>query len=150
MRYRVPFYSVGKALYAALAEIDGTKWFQASTTPDEVKAQFKGRNEYLYGIIGSIAANVDDNKDVAIWRVPVQLELYSSYKGNKVLAQEIEAVVNYFSDAEKTIMAEKLAADGFSLISLEINDMSINSPIDSDEGSWTMGGMQLVICIGQV
>ena len=140
--YKVPFVAITKALYAALQDKKcdvGLDWFDSSVPIEEIYSNFKKQAEFAYGIFGTSSADCIDNKTVAVWDAEIQLEIYSNYKGRKVVAEKLEAVLNYFSNDDKAgnkALQTVLNAEGYAVVEIIARDISINLPVYSDNGVW--------------
>ena len=100
MIYKVPFVAISKAVYAVLSDTNnhiGLEWFDSAVPIYEIEDYFKSQAEFAYGIFGAADADCTPAKTVAVWDSTLQLEIYSNYKGRKVIAEKLEAVLNYLS-----------------------------------------------------
>lgn len=84
--------------------------------------------------------------DMASWNMSLQLEIYSNYKGRKVIAEKLEALLNYLSgDTGWDALQKELYADGYQLISIKVGSLRTNLPVYSDTGVWQNGGTTLIL-----
>jgi len=152
MIYKAPFYACQKALYTALSSSSiGLSWFDASVPIDEIENQFKNQAEFAYGIIGTATADCQSAKDVAVWNASIGLEIYSNYKGRKVIYQKLEGLLNYLSGATGfQALQVALAPQGFALVSIEIGALTANMPIYSDMGVWQSGQTNIIFKVQQI
>jgi len=154
--YKLPFVAISKALYAALNDKGcdvGLEWFDSAVPIEEINNNFKTQAEFAYGIFGASSADCVDNKTVAVWDAEIQLEVYSNYKGRKVVAEKLEAVLNYFSNDNKTgnkALQTVLNENGYAVVEIIARDISINLPMYSDNGVWQSGGLWLTFRISQL
>lgn len=154
MIYKVPFVAISKAVYAVLSDTNnniGLEWFDSAVPINEIEDYFKSQAEFAYGIFGAAAADCTPNKTAAVWDSTLQLEIYSNYKGRKVIAQKLEAVLNYLSsDAGTDAIQSALNAEGFALISMTVGALRVNLPIYSDNGVWQSGGTNISFRVSQL
>lgn len=153
MIYKAPFFAVSKAVYSGLstATTIGLQWFDASVPIKEVEAQFKGQTEFAYGIFGTSSADCLPNKDMAIWECSLRLEIYSNYKGRKVISQKLEALLNYFSsDAGWQKLQSVFTAQGYQLLSMNVGTLIVNPPLYTDIGVWQSGTTEITFKINQL
>jgi hypothetical protein len=152
--YKVPFVAITKALYAALTDKKcpiGLQWFDSSVPIEEINNSFKTQAEFAYGVFGASDADCAANKTAIVWDTDIQMEVYSNYKGRKVVAEKLEAVLNYISDETGYKAIETvLNTAGYALISMTAGNIGINLPIYSDNGVWQSGGIRLSFKIGQL
>lgn len=153
MSYKLPFHAAIAALYSVLnqsAEIN-LSWFDCSRPILEIEQSFANQVEIAYGIIGESEADCVPNKDVAIWKVYVELELYSNYQGRAVIISKMERLLNYLSsDAGWAALTNAMAAENFKLDTLTFGKMNINLPIFSDKGTWQSGHTTLDLRLIQI
>ena len=151
MIYKTPFYAIAKALYTALSDSDiGLSWFDASVPIEEIENLFKTQSEFAYGIIGGSSADCASAKDIAVWDADIDVEVYSNYKGRKVIYQKLEALLNYVStDAGYLALQTVLAEEGFQLISLSVGTLTVNLPFYGDTGVWQSGQTTITFKVKQ-
>ena len=154
MIYKTPFTAISKAVYSALSDANndiGLSWFDSAVPINEIDNYFKTQAEFAYGIFGTADADCTPNKDTAIWDSSLQLDVYSNYKGRKVVAEKLEAVLNYLSSDEGTAAIQAALNDeGFALISMTVGALRINLPIYGDNGVWQSGGTNVVFRVNQL
>ena len=154
MIYKVPFVAISKAVYAVLSDTNngiGLEWFDSAVPINEIEDYFKSQAEFAYGIFGAADADCTPAKTVAVWDSTLQLEIYSNYKGRKVIAEKLEAVLNYLSsEAGKNAIQAALNAEGFTLVSMTVNALRINLPIYSDNGVWQSGSTNISFKVNQL
>lgn len=152
MIYKTPFYAVSKALYAALNESDvNLEWFDSSVPIHEIEAHFRKQSEFQYGVFTTATADTLSNKDAIVWDSTIGIEIYSNYKGRKVISQKLEAVLNYLSTGEcwqKLSLA--LHNEGFSLIEITVGRLAVNLPIVGDNGIWQSGSTEITFRLQQI
>ncbi len=154
MIYKTPFMAISKAVYTVLSSNGngiGLEWFDSAVPINEIEDYFKNQAEFAYGIFGAADADCVANKDTAVWESTLQLEIYSNYKGRKVIAQKLEALLNYMSgDAGVSAMQSALNAEGFALVSMTVGALRINLPIYSDNGVWQSGSTNISFRVSQL
>ena len=154
MIYKVPFVAISKAVYAVLSDTNnniGLEWFDSAVPINEIDDYFKSQAEFAYGIFGAADADCTPNKTAAVWDSTLQLEIYSNYKGRKVIAQKLEAVLNYLSSEDgKNAIQSALNTEGFALISMTVNVLRVNLPIYSDNGVWQSGSTNISFRVSQL
>lgn len=154
MIYKVPFVAISKAMYVVLSDTNnniGLEWFDSAVPINEIDDYFKSQAEFAYGIFGAADADCTPNKTAAVWDSTLQLEIYSNYKGRKVIAQKLEAVLNYLSSEDgKSAIQSALNEEGFALISMTVNVLRVNLPIYSDNGVWQSGSTNISFMVSQL
>ena len=154
MIYHVPFVAISKAVYAVLSDTNnniGLEWFDSAVPINEIDDYFKAMDEFAYGIFGAADADCTPNKTAAVWDSTLQLEIYSNYKGRKVISQKLEALLNYLSSNEGTeAIQSAFNAEGFSLISMTVGALRVNLPIYSDNGVWQSGSTNISFRVSQL
>ena len=81
--------------------------------------------------------------------LPLGLEVYSNYKGKKVVAKTLESLLNYFCSDGYYKLQEVFAGEGFALTSLSVGSLVVNAPMYSDIGVWQSGGTRLTFKLTQ-
>ena len=154
MIYKAPFTAISKAVYGVLSDTNtgiDLEWFDSAVPINEIDDYFKTQAEFAYGIFGAADADCTPNKDAAIWDSSLQLDIYSNYKGRKVIAEKLEAVLNYLSsDAGTDAIQAALNTEGFALISMTVGALRVNLPIYGDDGTWQSGGTNVVFRLSQL
>ena len=142
MIYKAPFTAITKALYTVLNNNQsvGLDWFDSAVPINEIDDYFKTQAEFAYGIFGQSDADCAPNKLAVVWDGSLQLEIYSNYKGRKVVAQKLEALLNYLSNDGFAALNTELSKEGYSLVSLTLGALRVNLPMYSDNGIWQSGG----------
>lgn len=152
--FKVPFVAISKALYAALTDKTcdvGLSWFDSAVPINEIEALFKAQSEFAYGVFGTSEADCEKNSTSIIWTAGIQLEVYSNYKGRKVVAEKLQAVLNYISsDCGYYAIQRVFNAEGYTLVDIKAGNIGINLPIYSDNGVWQSGGLRLSFRISQI
>ena len=143
MIYKAPFTAIAKALNSVLNNNPSVslEWFDSAVPITEIDDYFKNQSEFAYGIFGQSDADCAANKTAVVWDGSLQLEIYSNYKGRKIVAQKLEALLNYLSsDTGFTALNTALSTEGYSLVSLTVGSLRVNLPIHGDTGDWQSGG----------
>ena len=154
MIFKTPFTAISKAVYSVLMDEEngiGLEWFDSAVPINEIDDYFKAQAEFAYGIFGAADADCVSNKTVAIWDSSLQMEIYSNYKGRKIIAEKLEALMNFLSseDGKKSLQAE-LNKEGFALISMTVGVLRVNLPVYSDTGVWQSGSVNVVFKVHQL
>lgn len=152
MYYKVPFHDATEALKATLEACSALNltWFDGDTPPETVNTYFKQQTEFSYGIFSESDADLVDNKSVALWDFWLDLEIYSNYKGRKVVAQKLETLLNYLSsEVGFADLCQRLSNKGYNLLSVEMGKLHISLPIRGDYGVWQNGSIPLVLHLEQ-
>ena len=152
--YKVPFVAISKALYSAFNDKKcdvGLSWFDSAVPINEIESLFKTQAEFAYGVFGASEVDATANKTAIVWDADIQLEVYSNYKGRKVVAEKLEAVLNYISsDTGYNAIQSVLNTAGYSIVNINAGNIGINLPIYSDNGVWQSGGIRLSFRINQL
>ena len=152
--YKAPFTAITKSLYTVLSSNDcpvGLEWFDSAVPISEIHDYFKTQAEFAYGIFCEEDADCTDNQTEAVWDGGLQLEIYSNYKGRKIVAAKLEALLNFLSsDAGYNALQEALHTAGYGLVDLTIGGLRVNRPIYSDYGVWQSGGANISFRIHQL
>ena len=153
MIYKAPFTAITKALYSVLQDNQAIalEWFDSAIPINEIDDYFKAQTEFAYGIFGASDADCRPNKTAIVWDGTLQLEIYSNYKGRKVVAQKLEALLNYLSsNAGFTALNTALSVEGYSLVSLTVGSLRVNLPVYSENGVWQSGGTTISFQLHQL
>ena len=152
MIYKAPFYAVNKAIYYALSNSDiGLEWFDSGVPIEEVEDYFKNRSEFAYGVFTTATSDTVSNKDAVIWDSTLGIEIYSNYKGRKVIAQKLEALLNFLSNNDGwQKLSQALYNEGFALISVTVGNLTVNMPINDNTGIWQSGSTNLTLKLQQL
>lgn len=151
MIYKAPFYAVQKAVYTALSQSDsGLQWYDSAVPIEEIAELHKNQAEFAYGIMGAQDADCDSNKDTAFWNASIRLDVYSNYKGKKVITKTLEALLNYFCSEGYDKLQEVFYAEGFVMTSLSVGSLVVNAPMYSDIGVWQSGGTRVTFKLTQL
>ncbi len=145
--YKVPFVAISTALNTALNDQGcpvGLNWFDSAVPIEEINNYFKTQAEFAYGVFGASDADCTANKTAIVWDTDIQLEVYSNYKGRRVVAEKLDAVLNYISgDAGYYAIQAVLNTAGYALVSMTAGNIGINLPMYGDNGVWQSGGLRL-------
>ena len=142
---------MGKALYTALSKAGSLEWFDSSVPIDEIEEYFKKQDEFAYGILGAATADCIPNKDMIIWKITTDLEIYSNYKGRKVIALKLEELLNYISSQGGwDAMQNVLKGEGFIIGTVTVEGMRVNLPVYSDKGIWQSGSAGVTLTVNQL
>ena len=151
MIYKAPFYAMQKAVYAALSQSDsGLQWYDSAVPIEEIAELHKNQAEFAYGIMGAQDADCDTNKDTAFWNASIRLDVYSNYKGKKVVTKTLETLLNYFCSAGYDKLQEVFFAEGFVMTSVTVGTLVVNAPMYSDIGVWQSGGTRVTFKLTQL
>jgi len=152
MIFKAPFTALTKSLYAVLNNNPsvGLDWFDSAVPINEIDDYFKAQAEFAYGIFGQSDADCAPNKTAVVWDGSLQLEVYSNYKGRKVVAQKLEALLNYLSNDGFAALGTELNREGYSLVSLTVGALRVNLPMYSDNGVWQSGGTTIRFQLHQI
>lgn len=149
MIYKVPFTALTRALYKTLSG-QGLEWFDSAVPIHEIEDYFMKQTEFAYGILGAAEADARETKTAPVWSMILNLEIYSNYKGRKVVAEKLEELFNFLSsEAGWKALAENIQDEGFSLSDITVGALSISLPIVGDYGTWQNGGTTLKIRVSQ-
>jgi len=152
MIFKAPFTALTKSLYTVLNNNPsvGLDWFDSAVPINEIDDYFKAQAEFAYGIFGQSDADCAPNKTAVVWDGSLQLEVYSNYKGRKVVAQKLEALLNYLSNDGFAALGTELNREGYSLVSLTVGALRVNLPMYSDNGVWQSGGTTIRFQLHQI
>lgn len=153
MIYKAPFMAMQKALYSVLKTNPAValEWFDSSVPIEEIDNKFKTQAEFAYGIFGESSADCKPNKTAIVWDGSLGLEIYSNYKGRKIVAQKLEAVLNYLSSGTGfAALSKALSTEGYALVSLTVGALHINLPMYGNNGVWQSGATGLSFQLHQL
>lgn len=154
MIYKAPFTAISTALYGAVSAEEcpiGIDWFDSSVPIEEIESLFRDQAEFAYGIFGASDADCTPNKNSVVWDASLQLEIYSNYKGRKVVADKLGALLNFLgSDEGYNAIQAGLNAQGFALVSIRVGGLRVNLPIYSENGVWQSGSTDVVFKLNQL
>jgi hypothetical protein len=153
MIYRAPFTAITKSLNTVLKNNSaiGLEWFDSAVPINEIDDYFRTQAQFAYGVYGESDADCKPNKTAVVWDGGLQLEIYSNYKGRKIVAQKLEALLNYLSsDTGFAALSTALGAEGYVLVALTVGPMRVNLPMYSEKGVWQSGGTSIRFQLHQV
>ena len=153
MIYKAPFTAIAKSLYGVLSSNScdvGLEWFDSAVPINEIDDYFKAQNEFAYGVFGAANADCSANKTEAIWDGSLQLEIYSNYKGRKIIAAKLEALLNYLCGSGYNNLQAALNTEGYVLLEFTVGDMRVNLPTYSNNGVWQSGSMNISFRVHQL
>ena len=153
MLLKAPFTAVTSALYSVLSAEGNSdiEWFDSAVPIKEIDEYFKKQAEFAYGIFGASDADVVSNKSAPIWDCSLQMEIYSNYKGRKVIAEQQAALLNLLSSRDgQAALQAALNAEGFVLIDMKYRPLRVNLPIYTDNGIWQSGGVNMTFRVQQL
>lgn len=154
MNFKAPFSALTKALYSVLSSKGcdvGLEWFDSAVPIKEIEDYFKAQAEFAYGIFGAADADCTPNQTEAIWDGSLQLEIYSNYKGRKIVAAKLEALLNYLSsDTGYNALQVALHKEGYGLLDFTVGALRVNLPIYSDYGVWQSGSANISFQVHQL
>nr|DAG49973.1 MAG TPA: hypothetical protein [Bacteriophage sp.] len=152
MVYNAPFTAVTKALYETLRDASdvGIVWFDSAVPIEEIQQLHKDQERFTYGIFGAADADCADSTDTALWTVTMNLEVYSNYRGRKVIADTLNKLLNYLSGPAWEPLQKSFYAGDYNLVSVSLGTMHIYNPIYSDIGIWQSGEVQITFTLNQI
>lgn len=150
MIYNPPFYAVTRAVNQALKAQHDLEWFETNVPMPKIEEHFKNQTEYAFGIFGTSTADCTANKSATVWQTSLFLEIYSNYRGRKVLSIHLARLLNYLSSDEGwEALKQPLAEDGFNLESVSVGTMTINMPVYGESGTWLSGSTTVTFKLTQ-
>ena len=144
---------LSKLTVAELKELakKNAKNVSSMASQKKVLLDFHDKSEFAYGIFGASEADCVSNKTAVIWDCSLQLEIYSNYKGRKVVAEQLNALMTFLSSKAGTAALQTaLNKEGFALISMQFRPLRVNLPIYSDNGVWQSGSVNVTFRVGQL
>lgn len=152
MLYNAPFYAVTKALYYTVSNSNiNLELFDSATPIYEIEDYFKNQEVFSYAVMCSSSCDANNEKDSIVWNMSLDIEIYSNYKGRKIISEKLENLLNYLSSDEGwQIMQNKLIDDKFQLLKIVANNINIGLPIFSDNGIWQNGKITFNFTVEQI
>jgi len=153
MNYKTPFYAISKSLYSVFKNNSsiGIEFFDSSVPIWEIETYHKNQTEFAYGVFTTQTADVTVPDDLPIWTSSIGIEIYSNYRGRKVITQKLEAILNYLSgDAGWLALSGALASAGYKLISIRVGELNVGLPVYGDSGIWQNGQTEITFIVNQI
>lgn len=138
----IPFQS---ELYKLLAKADEMNFsvYDSALTVAEILGSLKNQEVVNYGVIADISCTPSSAKaDSVMWRVNVRVELFSTYRGRKQIADMINligSVITSYRDAFEANLAFK----GYSVVDQKIGESVIGNAIEANGIIWQNGYINL-------
>ena len=141
MIFNAPLIAFQSELYSMLSNADEMNFevYDSALTVDEILASLKEQEIVNYGVLADVACTPSSAKaDSVMWRVNVRIELFSTYRGRKQIADMINLIGSVATQYQKEFDAN-LAAKGYRLIRMEAGESVIGGAIEANGIIWQNG-----------
>ena len=145
MIFNAPLIAFQSELYSMLSNADEMTFdvYDSALTVDEILASLKEQETVNYGVLADVACTPSSAKaDSVMWRVNVRIELFSTYRGRKQIADMINLIGSVATQYQKEFDAN-LAAKGYRLIRMEAGESVIGGAIEANGIIWQNGYINL-------
>ena len=145
MIFNAPLIAFQSELYSMLSNADEMNFevYDSALTVDEILASLKEQEIVNYGVLADVACTPSSAKaDSVMWRVNVRIELFSTYRGRKQIADMINLIGSVATQYQKEFDAN-LAAKGYRLIRMEAGESVIGGAIEANGIIWQNGYINL-------
>lgn len=145
MIFTTPFIPFQSELISLLTKADEMTFevYDSGLSIDEILGPLQSLSNVHYGVIADISCTPDSAKaDSIMWRVNVRVELFSSYKGRKQVAEMINLIgstVTKYAEA----FDQNLSVKGYSVIRQEIGESVIGAAVFMNGLTWQNGYINL-------
>lgn len=145
MIFKAPLIAFQSELYAMLKNADEMNFdvYDSAMTIAEILNSLKNQETVNYGIIADVSCSPSSAKvDSVMWRVNVRIELFSTYRGRKQVADMINLIGSVATSYQETFDAN-LRAKGYRVIRMEIGESVIGGAIEANGIVWQNGYINL-------
>lgn len=145
MIFKAPLIAFQSELYAMLSNADEMTFsvYDSSMTISEILNSLKNQEIVNYGVIADVSCSPTSAKaDSVMWRVNVRIELFSTYRGRKQVADMINAIGSVATQYADVFDAN-LAAKGYRLIKMEAGESVIGGAVEANGIVWQNGYINL-------
>ena len=145
MIFNAPLIAFQSELYNMFSNADEINFavYDSALTIDEILSSLKNQDIVNYGVIADISCTPSSAKaDSVMWRVNVRIELFSTYRGRKQIADMINLIGGVATQYQKEFDAN-LATKGYRLIKMEAGESVIGGAIAANGIAWQNGYINL-------
>lgn len=153
MIFKIPLIPFQSELYRLLSDTEdgvGFPVFDSGVSLDEILPQLKSMAAAELATIADVSCSQSSAKVDAIrWMVNVRIELFSTYKGRKRVAEMMNAIgftVTKFQNA----FGANLAHKGYDLVDVSVGESIIGTPITEGGITWQNGYITLRYQLAQI
>lgn len=145
MIFNAPLIAFQSELYSMFSNADEMTFavYDSALTVNEILDSLKEQEIINYGVLADVACTPSSAKaDSIMWRVNVRIELFSTYRGRKQIADMINLIGSVATQYQKEFDAN-LAAKGYRLIRMEAGESVIGGAIEANGIIWQNGYINL-------
>lgn len=145
MIFNAPLIAFQSELYSMLGNADEMTFdvYDSALTVNEILDSLKEQEIVNYGVLADVACTPSSAKaDSVMWRVNVRIELFSTYRGRKQIADMINLIGSVATQYQEEFDAN-LAAKGYRLIRMEAGESVIGGAIEANGIIWQNGYINL-------
>ena len=145
MIFNAPLIAFQSELYSMLSNADEMTFdvYDSALTVNEILDSLKEQEIVNYGVLADVACTPSSAKaDSVMWRVNVRIELFSTYRGRKQIADMINLIGSVATQYQEEFDAN-LAAKGYRLIRMEAGESVIGGAIEANGIIWQNGYINL-------
>lgn len=145
MIFKAPLIAFQTELYKLLNNADEMNFavYDSALTIDEILGSLKQQHVVNYGVLADISCTPSSAKaDSVMWRVNVRIELFSTYRGRKQIADMINLISSVVTQYQKEF-GINLHYEGYDLVRMEIGESVIGGAIAANGITWQNGYINL-------
>ncbi|MCQ2363180.1 MAG: hypothetical protein MJ041_02495 [Acidaminococcaceae bacterium] len=153
MVFKIPLIPFQSELYKLLSDVeDGVKFpvFDSGLSLDEILPQLKEMSEIEFATVADVSCSQSSAKvDAVRWSVSVRIELFSTYKGRKRVAEMMDTIGTVTTKFQRAFGAN-MAAKGYDLVEMSIGESTIGTPVTAGGVTWQNGFISLNYLLAQI
>lgn len=153
MVFKIPLIPFQSELYKLLSDVeDGVKFpvFDSGLSLDEILPQLKEMSEIEFATVADVSCRQSSAKvDAVRWSVSVRIELFSTYKGRKRVAEMMDTIGTVTTKFQRAFGAN-MAAKGYDLVEMSIGESTIGTPVTAGGVTWQNGFISLNYLLAQI
>lgn len=153
MLFKIPLIPFQSELYKLLSDRDdGVQFpvFDSGLSLDEILPQLKELAEVEFATVADISCSQSSAKvDVIRWTMSVRIELFSTYKGRKRVAEMMNTVGEVVTKFKRPFGAN-MAAKGYNLVEVTVGESVIGTPVTAGGVTWQNGFITLNYQLAQI
>lgn len=145
MIFTTPFIPFQSELIKMLTSADEMTFgvYDSALTVEEIMKDLQTLNTVQYGVIADISCTPTSAKTDSIrWRVGVRIELFSTYKGRKQIAEMINTIA-LVASKYRLVFDANMQGKGYAVVRENIEESTIGPAIIANGLTWQNGYINL-------
>ncbi len=153
MVFKIPLIPFQTELYKLFSDRDdgvGFPIFDSGLSLDEILPQLKEMTEVEFATIADVSCSQSSAKvDTIRWSVSVRIELFSTYKGRKRVAEMMNAIGTTATKFQGAF-GSNLSAKGYDLVEMSVGESIIGTPVTAGGLTWQNGFITMNYLLAQI